>query len=71
MSVFYTAFCLTNEQAWDRFLQVYKDIIRLILDLSLEADPEDGKYANPETDFRVLGIKVFRDAIFARYQSKM
>ena len=71
MSVFYTAFCLTNVQAWDRFLQVYKDIIRLILGLTLEADPEDSKYANPETDFRVLGIKVFRDTIFARYQSKM
>ena len=59
-------------QAWDLFLQVYKDIIRLIQSgLTLEADPEDGKYANPETDFRVLGIKVFRDTIFARYQSKM
>jgi hypothetical protein len=51
---------------------VYKDIIRLIQSgLTLEADPEDGNYPNPETDFRVLGIKVFRDAIFARYQSKM
>ncbi len=64
-------------KAWDRFSQVYKEIIRLFLGtrgysgLTLEADPEDGKYANPETDFRVLGIKVFRDAIFARYQSKM
>ncbi len=66
-------------QAWERFLQVYKDIIRLIpsggaggtTGLSLEADPDDGKYANPETDFRVLGIKVFKDTIFAKYQSKM
>ncbi len=59
-------------QAWDRFLQVYKDIIKLMLPgFILEADPEDGKYANPETDFRVLGIKVFKDTIFAKYQSKM
>ena len=66
-------------QAWDRFLQVYKEIIRLFFlgsrggsgGLNLEADPEDGNYANPETDFRVLGIMVFRDTIFARYQSKM
>ena len=66
-------------QAWERFLQVCKDTIRLIQSgganvnsgLSLEADPDDGKYANPETDFRVLGIKVFKDTIFAKYQSKM
>ncbi len=41
--------------------------------LSLEVDPQDAtrEHANPETDFRVLGIKVFKAIIFDKYQSKM
>ena len=65
---------LTNAQAWDRFVLVYKDIMKLLLGgLSLEADTQEATqmHANPETDFRVLGIKVFKDIIFDKYQSKM
>jgi hypothetical protein len=29
------------------------------------------RYSNPETDFRVLGIKVFTDTIGAKYQAAM
>jgi hypothetical protein len=60
--------------AWGIFLHVYKDIIRLLVrGLSLEVDPHDATRtcANPETDFRVLGIKVFKDTVFAEYQSNM
>jgi hypothetical protein len=74
VSAFYTTSRLTNAQTWDRFVLVYKDIIRLLVHgLSLEVDPHDAThlYANPETDFRVLGIKVFKDTIFDKYQSKM
>ena len=74
VSALYTTSRLTNAQAWDRFLYVYKDIIRLLVHgLSLEADPHDAThlYANPETDFRVLGVKVFKDNVFANYESKL
>jgi hypothetical protein len=74
VSALYTTSRLTNAQAWDIFLRVYKHIIRLLVHgLSLEVDPNDAAhtYANPETDFRVLGIKVFKDTIFDKYQSKM
>ncbi len=70
----YTTSRLTNAQAWGIFLHVYKDIIRLLVSgLSLEVDPHDAThtYANPATDFRVLGIKVFKDTIFDRYRLQM
>jgi hypothetical protein len=41
MCVFDTASCLTNLQAWDRFLYVYKDLIKNLTNLSLEKDPEE------------------------------
>jgi hypothetical protein len=67
---------LTNVQVWDRFLQVYKEIIRLLLGrdfwetrgylgLTLEADPEDGKYANPETDFRAFSASECSETPFS------
>jgi hypothetical protein len=65
---------LTNAQAWGIFLHVYKHIMTFLLGvLSLEVDPQDAtrEHANPETDFRVLGIKVFKAIIFDKYQSKM
>jgi hypothetical protein len=74
VSAFYITSRLNFAQAWDIFLHVYKDIIRLLLGgLSLEVDPQDATHlhANPETDFRVLGIKVFKDIIFNKYQSNM
>jgi hypothetical protein len=74
VSALCTSSRLTNAQTWHRFVLVYKDIMRLLLrGLSLEGDPQDATqtYANTETDFRILGIKVFKDIIFDKYQSKM
>ena len=68
------AFSVTRMQAWDRFLVVYKDLI-MCLKSNLVLAPLPGqvstKYSDPETDFRVLGIKVFTDTIGAKYQAAM
>ncbi len=60
-------------------MKVYKDTIRYLPKFTLDLDkpkekPENTSTeicANPATDFRVLGINVFKELIFAEYQSQM
>jgi hypothetical protein len=68
-----SAISLTAVQAWDRFLKVYKDTIRFLkpAHFALQADACDKEFADPATDFRVFGIKVFKDLICVKYQPQM
>jgi hypothetical protein len=52
-------------------LKVYKDTIRYLPKFSLDPDTSTENCANPATDFRVLGIDVFKKLIFAKYLSQM
>jgi len=73
-----TAINLTVAQAWDRFLKVYKDTIKYLPKMNLDPDAPEApgntstpNCANPATDFRVLGINVFKELICAKYQPQM
>ncbi len=73
-------------QAWERFVAIYIDLIKLLIHLSLEKDPKEYdalrqkarphkyycvQYSNPATDFRIRGIEVFWREIGSKYQEKM
>jgi len=70
-------------KAWERFVTIYLDLIKNIVHLSLEADPEEREellksagqaktvvvqYSKPDTDFRIKGIEVFMQLIGKPYQ---
>jgi hypothetical protein len=69
---------LTAAQAFNCFLNVYKDAIRYLPKFKLDPDAPEVQgnvtapnFANPATDFRILGINVFKKLVVAKYHSQM
>ena len=60
-------------------MKVYKDTIKYSPKFKLDPDTPEvlggnvaaPNCANPATDFRVLGINVFKTLIFAKYRTQM
>ena len=81
----YSAFSLNPAQAWSSFFAVYSDLSKL-LSKRMRLEQEQGaavvfpdtdkgggvfSFADPATDFRVLGVQVFARCVGTTYQKKL